>query len=204
MQQDGAQTQQRKRQPTRPGSLDPLPHVGAYLFNLSDGAKRLGQPTMRTREQRQVGDLFGESQAVACRPQRRGEIALLTKDARSEHHRRALGRGSGRRLDGSEDLPGLARPILPAQRARERQAALVLERLVPERRRRDHEAAQCGFRVGKTEIVGPADRFEQARQDLAFRGVVCARRARGVLVRARQGAARSRHRGELQPVSRRL
>ena len=80
----------------------------------------------------------------------------------------------------------------------------MLERLVAERRRRGHERAKGTFRVAKAQIVGPADRLEKASTDLALRGVVCARRACGVRVGLRQGAARAHHGTELQPVSRGL
>ena len=80
----------------------------------------------------------------------------------------------------------------------------MLERHIAERRRRDHETAKRAFRVGKTQIIGPADGLEKTSKDLALRGVVCASRASGVLMRLRQGAASSHHRTELQPVSRGL
>ncbi len=205
VQQDYAQAQERERQTALPRGFDPLPHVGADLFDLSERAERVGQLAMGAREQARIGNMFGESQGIACRPQRRGEIAILAQDAASEHQRSAPDRRFWRRrLEGREDLSGFAPPAVPAQRARQRHTALMLERLVAERRRRGHERAQGAFRVAKAQIVGPADRFEKASKDLALRGVICARRACGVLVCLRQGAARSHHCPELQPVSRGL
>ena len=89
VQQDDAQAQERERQTGLPRGFDPLLHVGADLFDLSERAERVGQLAMGAREQARIGHLFGESQGIACRPQRRGGIAFLAQDARSEHQRSA-------------------------------------------------------------------------------------------------------------------
>ena len=89
VQQDYAQAQERERQTALPRGFDSLPHVGADLFDLSERAERVGQLAMGAREQAGIGNMFGESQGIACRPQRCGGIAILAQDAGSEHQRSA-------------------------------------------------------------------------------------------------------------------